>query len=376
MILTNPFTHDPRVYNEAKSLVDNGHKVTVFAWDKIKKNPEKEAKDGINIFRSCNSKFMNILPYDIFQLHWWWRKGYKDALKLFEDKHFDVVHCHDLSSLPIGIKLKNKFGLKLVYDAHEIWGYMVEKGVPWWRYYLWKEIKLLKSIDHMIVTNDARREFYKDKVNCQISIIDNYKHVVSKKYIKPPNYDEKKLIILYIGSFIHKRFLLELIDVIGTIDNVLLRIGGKGELYREIEEKTKLFENVEFLGTVPSEEVIQYNLDSDVVFCMIAPHDKNDITASTNKQFEAMVSGRPIICTKGTFSGEFTEKYNIGLTSKYDENDLKETILKLKNNPDLRQNLGENALKQALNEFNWKKQENELLKVYIKKYNNEELSNL
>ena len=36
MTLANPFTHDPRVYNEAKSLVKAGHKVTVLAWDKKK----------------------------------------------------------------------------------------------------------------------------------------------------------------------------------------------------------------------------------------------------------------------------------------------------------------------------------------------------
>lgn len=34
MTLSNPFTHDPRVYNEAKSLVKAGHEVTVIAWDK------------------------------------------------------------------------------------------------------------------------------------------------------------------------------------------------------------------------------------------------------------------------------------------------------------------------------------------------------
>lgn len=34
MTLSNPFTPDPRVYNEAKSLVKAGHEVTVIAWDK------------------------------------------------------------------------------------------------------------------------------------------------------------------------------------------------------------------------------------------------------------------------------------------------------------------------------------------------------
>jgi len=36
MTLANSFTHDPRVYNEARSLVKNGHNVTILAWDKKK----------------------------------------------------------------------------------------------------------------------------------------------------------------------------------------------------------------------------------------------------------------------------------------------------------------------------------------------------
>lgn len=144
MTLANPFTHDHRVYNEATSLVKAGHKVTILAWDKTGKYPKKETKDGIKIVRSYNSRVMNILPYDIFRLHWWWKKGYRDALTLFEENHFDAVHCHDLSSLPIGVKLKKKFGVKLVYDAHEIWGYMIKKDLPWWKYYIHLEKKCFK----------------------------------------------------------------------------------------------------------------------------------------------------------------------------------------------------------------------------------------
>ncbi len=161
MTLANPFTNDPRVYNEAKSLVEAGHDVTVFAWNKTGQHKKNETKDGIKVIRSSKSKFMDILPFDIFRLHWWWRKGYKDAIKLFEKKGFDVVHCHDLSSLPIGIKLKKKFGVKLVYDAHEIWGYMVSRDLPkaWANYYLRKEKRIIKIVDEIITVNEPLNHY-------------------------------------------------------------------------------------------------------------------------------------------------------------------------------------------------------------------------
>jgi len=365
MTLANPFTHDSRVYNEAKSLIKAGHKVTVLAWDKKRTHSAIELKDGINIVRSYNSNFMNILPYDIFRLHFWWRKGFRDALKLFKDEAFDVVHSHDLSSLPIGVKLKKKLGLPLIYDAHEIWGYMVASDFPWqlWKYYLWKENKLLKFIDYMIVTNEARMKFYKDKNVENIMIVGNCKHLISKNYVNP---DNKVFTLLYIGILSPKRFLLELVDAVKNLDDVRCIIGGVGkpEYVGKLKQKCNESDNVKFIGKVPFTEVIPMTKKSDAVFCMIAPWDKNDITASTNKEFEAMASGRPIICTKGTFSGEFTEKYNIGLTSKYDKNDLQDIILKLKNNPNLREKLGKNALKLAIKQFNWKKQEEKLIGVY------------
>ena len=75
MILANPFTHDPRVYNEAMALIKAGHEVTVLAWDRKKEYPLKETKEGINIARVYNTKFMDFLPYDIFRLHFWWNEG-------------------------------------------------------------------------------------------------------------------------------------------------------------------------------------------------------------------------------------------------------------------------------------------------------------
>jgi len=132
MTLANPFTHDPRVYDEAHSLVKAGHEVTVLAWNRYGDNIKNEKINGIDIHRVNNSKLMDSIPYPLFILQLWWNKGYKESLKLYEKYPFDVVHCHDFSSLPIGVKLKKKLGIKLVYDAHEIWGYMVAKTLPMW----------------------------------------------------------------------------------------------------------------------------------------------------------------------------------------------------------------------------------------------------
>jgi len=366
MTLANPFTHDPRVYNEARSLVKAGHSVTVLAWDKKKEHPLKDKKDGINIVRSYNTKFMDILPYDIFRLHLWWNKGYKDALKSYKEKPFEIVHCHDLSSLPIGLKLKRKLNLPLIYDAHEIWGYMIARDIPnWWaNYYLRKEKNVLRYVDKIITVNEPLKQYFSKITNKPITIVMNCKPLQETKY-NPPNNDIFTL--LYIGVLGKSRFLLKLVDVVKEIHDVRCIIAGAGSkmsYVKDLERLCSKSKNVEFLGKVPIENVLPMTKEADVVVCMTSPDDPNNSRASANKQFEAMVCGRPIICTKNTYPGILTEKEKCGLVALYTKKDLEKIIIKLRDNPKLREDLGRNALNSALKEYNWKKQEEKLVELY------------
>jgi glycosyltransferase involved in cell wall biosynthesis len=367
MILANPFTHDPRVYNEAKSILNAGHDVTVFAWDKTRKNKKIEKKDCINIVRSYNSKFMDLIIYDILRLHWWWKKGYRDALKLFKEKHFDTIHCHDLSSLPIGVKLKKKFDCKLVYDAHELWGYMISRDLPfksWADYYLWKEKSLVKFVDNIITVNEPLEEYFKKITKKHVTVVMNAKPLKTMIYEPPKN---NIFTIIYIGTLGKQRFLLELVEVIGELSNVRCIIAGMGakkEYVNDLEEKCSQINNVDFIGKLPIKEVLPVTKEANVVFCMFDPDDKNCSVGLPNKVFEAMASGRPIIVTKDVYLGKFVEKENIGLAIPFDKKYLKEAIIRLRDNPDLCEKFGKNALDAAIREYNWKEQEKKLLEIY------------
>ncbi|HIE16940.1 MAG TPA: glycosyltransferase, partial [Dehalococcoidia bacterium] len=83
-----------------------------------------------------------------------------------------------------------------------------------------------------------------------------------------------------------------------------------------------------------------------------------------NKLFEAMVCGRPIICTKGTYSGDFVEQEEIGLAVECNVEALKEAIIRLRDDPELRERLGRNALRAAISRYNWQNQEKRLLELY------------
>ena len=109
--------------------------------------------------------------------------------------------------------------------------------------------------------------------------------------------------------------------------------------------------------------MIPKTIEADVVVCMVNPNDKNNKIALANKQFEAIVCGRPIICTKGTYSGDMTEKLKCGLVVDYNEIGLKDAIISLRDDKKLCEQLGKNALKASL-EYNWDAQKKKLIKLY------------
>ena len=366
MTLSNPFVYDPRVYNEAESLVKAGHKVTVFAWDKKKEYKKKEIKDEIKVFRSYNNKFMDLLPYDILRLHLWWIKGFRDAEKLNKKNSFDVIHCHNFDTLPICVKLKKKYEIPIVYDAHEIWGYMIKRDLPniWAKYYLYKEKKLIKNVDQIITVNEPLKNYFKKITEKPIDIIMNCKKLETKEYVSSKN---KDMMLVYIGTLSKSRFLIEIVEVVKDIKDVRCIIGGIGakkNYVNKLKNKCSKAKNIEFIGRVPMDKVLSITRQSDVVICMTDPEDANNSIALANKQFEAMVTGRPIITTKGTYPGFFTKKEKCGIIVEYNKQNLKNAIIKLKQESELREKLGRQALKRAVEEYNWEKQGKKMIKVY------------
>ena len=173
MILSKEFTVDPRVYKEAKSLVEAGHKITVLMWDRTGEHETESTVEGIKVIRIRNSSFMKVLPNDILRNPIWWRNAYKKGLKLFKNGfNFYVVHCHDLDTLKIGIRLKKKLKVKLIYDAHEIFGYMIENSAPKIvsKYSFKMEKRLLKYVDYIITVNEPLHDYFKSISDKPVSI--------------------------------------------------------------------------------------------------------------------------------------------------------------------------------------------------------------
>lgn len=365
MVLSNPFLVDPRVQKEAKALVDEGHDVGVVVWDRRGCYSKVEEVNGVQIRRIHNTFLMKILWNDLFRNPLWWRQAYKIGLRLFrEGFDFDVVHCHDLDTLKVGVWLKKKLDCKLVYDAHELWGYLIEGDVPDFvvKKAFSMEKEMIDNVDHIITVSEPFYDYFKSLSSSSVTLVRNCKDLMYDSY-RPAGNDTFTL--LYIGGMKKKRFFPEIIDIVGSLDNIRLILAGKKEdLYFEMKRYSKRYDNVEFLGTVPSKEILPLTFSSDVTFIIVDPSSKHYQKTLFNKQFEAMVCGRPIIVTKGTFAGDMTERLECGLTVEYNRDSVRKAIITLRDNKELSEKLGRNALEAAKTRYNWEREKQNLLNVY------------
>jgi starch synthase len=359
MTVANPYSHDPRVRSEAEALVEAGHTVHVVSWDRRGAFERNEKINGVLVHRISNTSTMKAMPLDILRMRFWW----KEAIRR-EAPHIDlidIIHCHDLDTLPIGVRLKELRKIPLIYDAHEIWGFMVSADIPWWKHYIRLEKRWIQHADLMITVNDPLQEYYTEFFAKPIHVVMNCKEFDRAPY-QPPT--EKAFTALYIGSLSKSRQILEIVSAASKVPEMALLIAGSGkkryvEKVRKLCERTK---NVKFLGQIPHNEVLQLTKKYHVSICLFERDNMNNQVGMPNKVFEAMVTGRPLITTKGLYYSDFAREKGFGIPVE-SAAECVEAIKKLMMDPKRCEEYGVKALEAAL-EYNWANEKQKLIEIY------------
>lgn len=296
MVLFGFFPSDVRVRKEALTLATNGHRMAVLCCAE---------EDSTEIFHSIEIPRVGQ-PSD-----WKGRMTPKQLLKfwllcfiyLLKRRNFDVLHCHDLTSLPPAVWYKIIFPrTKIVYDCHEFYPDAISEklgkhiGFP---FFLLEKL-CLNFVSKIIGISIPMREIMKKKYGIRdFLFIPNFP-TKTEFFIGEKRSDEK-LIVIYAGGIHRNRGYEELVEAVEIlskkrVDFVVLLLGG-GPLYHTIEKmvwERNLRNFIELLGPVHFTKVRNYLINADIGIALYKK-TKNSRYGLSNKIFEYICCGLPLI---------------------------------------------------------------------------------
>ncbi len=307
MLLDNSFAPDMRVQKEALCLMESGCNVTIFAWDRDCKHPQNDEKDGINIKRiRTKSKYQlgirQLLTLTLFYI--------KVFLALMRTK-MDIIYCHDLLMLPLGILVKLLKRKKLIYDAHEIYWMMEAKKYNKFILNIIKSSEnfLLKFVDKFVTVSEQRADYYKKYYHKPIYIVGNYYDPVDididckKQLRKQLGIPEDKFLITYIGSLNKTRDIELLARYAAVNKKVFILIGGRGYWQNMIQDAAKELDNLTCLGWI-SNPIDYYSISDAIYYVLNEDYPYNHYNAPNNLFLSIALK----IPQKGTAACDSTRK--------------------------------------------------------------------
>jgi len=375
MLLTNAFDPDPRVYQEAKVLIEKGYKVSILCWDRDPKAPFQENIDGIYVERIYVKSTHGRGSTQIIFLLLFWIKALIKALS----KKIDITYCHDFDTLPLGYTISRLKKTKLVYDAHESYVDMLANNVS----PLIKKIisvaenYLLKKVDLTITVGDILKESLIKKGALQVMVVGNWKQLTDFQFSAKVLEEEKTklgipkdaLVVSYIAHLNPERKIEPLLRSIENEEDVFLVVGGRGPIEKIVRNSAQKHKNIIFLGFVHPLKVPFYVALSDVVYYGFDKNNPNAQYSAPNKLFEALAAGKAIITGDFGEIGHIVKKYNCGLILKdYSIEEIKNAINILKNKNYLIE-IQNNSLKIAEKKYNWQMAKENLIKAIDKLLN-------
>lgn len=378
MVVDNEFFGDPRVYNEAKILVQAGHCVKILCLN-FGKYPERETFDGIELVRvpmvKKTKKRLSALILTVPFYRWFWRKAIANFIV---DEKIDVVHAHDLymaRSAREGIGSKN---VPLVIDLHEnypeaimIYNWAIRFPARYivrpWRWKKLEEKYLLMADKIVSVSPELKRDILMKYSTIGEKNLVVYPNVPDldelQGYTIDPNILDKKdrFIVFYFGAVAERRgnftgfeALKLLIKkypsitllMIGPVDNA------DKQRFNQYMNDPELVNNVIHYPWKDISLLPSYITISDVCMSPAIKSVQNE-SGIGNKIFQYMLFERPVITTDCRPTQEMVEQEECGLVFPSDNAaELARSIEILFNDPDLSKRMGINGRKAALTKYN------------------------
>lgn len=274
------------------------------------------------------------------------------------------IHACDLATVPPCYLYKILFRKKLVFDIFDRYAmaYIPRNRNIFFRilYSVLNnfEENFAKGSDVLINVSDELLETFAKRPKTCVTIMNCSEDHLPKRLKRKA----KNFTMLFTGHIRAGRGLELIPEIVANVKDIVVLISGRVE-DRELLENIQKLPNTKYLGFIEHEQVLDFEVSSNV---MMALYDLDlqiqNKYVMGNKLFEAMMCGTPIITN---VAREVVNETGCGLVVDYNNTqEIKEAIVKLRDNPELGDKLGDNGRKAFLEKYNWAIMEKRLYGVY------------
>lgn len=387
MILDEEFPPDVRVEKEIRALEKNGHQIHLLAYTR-KYQALTDRYNSVKVKRIAISKLMYkfkalalVLP---FYFNFW--KNFIESE--IEKNDFDVIHVHDLTLVSTVLKIGRNNNIPVIGDYHEnrpeimkmydhvnsFPGNILISVKKWQKF----QAKYSKMLDRLILVTKEAKDYYIKNFGLEekkVFVVPNYvdiddlnKFSIDDKVVKKYS---NKFMLVYFGDTGSRRGTMTILETALDLqtdhenNDVHFVIIGDSREQSKLEERVSelKLKNVEVTGYMPIEKAVSYFSASNAGLCPFLRNIHHDTTYS-NKMFQYMVFGKPVIVSDCPSQANLVKENNCGLVFTGDDsNDLKQKIIELKNEK-IYKELSDNSLVCVQEKFNSSVADDELIKVY------------
>lgn len=388
MILDGAYPPDPRVENEAVSLIQEGHAVFLYCLDYSGKLPLEEQINGIHITRIRAPLFLlklSALAYTLPFYHLYLKRSIKAFI---DEKEIEVLHVHDIQSARSVFSVNKLFRLPLVLDLHEnrpeimkyyshvksIVGRLLIYPSRWKKF----EYRYIQQADSVIVVTGEARDHYLKEINVDKKKFNVVPNTVRKEFYRDyeldkeiAHKDQNSFTLLYLGETGLRRGIDTMIRSLryltSDIPGIKLLIVGKSKAdqsYKGLIRELGLEKHVVLAGWKDASLFQSYITSSDVGACPIHRNIHHNTTFA-NKIFMYMSFGKPLIVSDCDAQANLTEEYDCGLVFKdRDAQDFADKVKTLYHDKELYTRCSNNGKEAIKNKLNWDEACYELIRIY------------
>lgn len=317
------------------------------------------------------SKFLRNFP-EVLNLPYN-EKSIKAFTKIIEMEKPDFFYQHHHDFHYGGAVIKERLGLPFILHVDGI-EYWVKKN--WGKLYFGKLLKWAEEIqihqaDAIITPSEALK-----RQILELFPVDPDKIVPAPNGVDPatfhPGIDgsgirkelgiEDKFVCGFTGTFGHWHGVDVLAEsvkhIVKLIPNAVVLFVGDGLLRPKIEDILKrdgVRDKVIITGFLPYKQIPSYLAACDILMSPCVNNPDSEFFNSPVKLFEYMAMAKPIVATDVGQQGViFQHKRNGYVCPEQEPEALAEAALELYKNPELRKSIGEAALTDAIEKYDWK----------------------